>query len=86
MPSADPENDPQLKLKLLQAEREISASVPDRRRGMRAVPCGCLFFGALGLPLLKVSCSWQVITAIIVFAVTGAVLTGIAAAFRPGRS
>ena len=85
MPSADPENDPQLKLKLLQAEREISASIPDRRRGMRAVPCGCLFFGALGLPLLKLGCTWKTFLLIMLFAVTGAVLTGIAAAYRPGR-
>lgn len=85
MSLADPENDPQLKLKLLEVERSASADYPDRRRGVRAAPCGCLFFGALGLPLLKVSTSWQVFLLIILFAAAGAVLTGIAAAYRPGR-
>ena len=81
----DLENDPQLKLKLLQIEKSAEADYPDPKRGMRAAPCGCLFFGALGLPLLKLSCSWKTFAIIILFAVIGAVLTGIAAAYRPGR-
>ena len=81
----DPENDPQLKLKLLEIEQSVSADYPDAKKGMRAAPCGCLFFGALGLPLLKSGCSWKTFLLIILFAVTGAVLTGIAAAYRPGR-
>ena len=85
MPEFDPENDPQLKLKLLQAEKSAGAGYPDARRGMRCAPCGCLFFGALGLPLLKLGCTWKTFLLIILFAVIGAVLTGIAAAYRPGR-
>jgi hypothetical protein len=79
------ENDPQLRLKLLQVEQSAEADSPDSRRGMRAAPCGCLFFGALGLPLLKLGCNWKTFAIIILFAVIGAVLTGIAAAYRPGR-
>ena len=81
----DLENDPQLKLKLLQIEKSAEADYPDPKRGMRAAPCGCLFFGALGLPLLKLGCTWKTFLLIILFAVIGAVLTGIAAAYRPGR-
>ena len=81
----DPENDPQLRLKLLEIEKRVSADYPDAKKGMRAAPCGCLFFGALGLPLLKLGCSWKTFLLITLFAVIGAVLTGIAAAYRPGR-
>ncbi len=81
----DPENDPQLRLKLLEIEQNASADYPDARKGMRAAPCGCFFFGALGLPLLKLGCTWKTFLLIILFAVIGAVLTGIAAAYRPGR-
>ena len=83
MPSADPENDPQLRLKLLEAEENVAPDVPDCRRGVRFAPCGCLFFGALGLPLLKVSTGWTAVLLIACFAVLGAFLTGIAAAYRP---
>ena len=81
----DPENDPALRLKLLQAEQEIAADYPDRRRGMRCAPCGCIVFGALALPLLKLSTGWGTIALILFFAEAGAVLTGIAAAYRPGK-
>ena len=86
MPAVDPENDPQLKLKLLQVEKEAAPDYPDYRRGVRVAPCGCLFFGVLGLPLLKVCADWKVFAAIAGFAITGAFLTALAAAFRPGRS
>ena len=81
----DPVNDPQLRLKLLQVEESVSADYPDPRRGLRAAPCGCLFFAALGLPLLKLGTGWKTFLVIILFAVAGAVLTGIAAAYRPGK-
>ena len=80
---SDPENDPQLKLKLLQVEKELSAGYPDSRKGMRYASCGCLIFGGLALPLLKLGTSWKTFALIAVFAAAGAILTGIAAAYRP---
>ena len=85
MPSADPENDPQLRLKLLQAEENVTPDVPDCRRGVRFAPCGCLFFGAMGLPLLKLSSGALTVGLIICFALLGALLTGLAAAYRPAK-
>ena len=82
---SDPENDPQLKLKLLQVEQNAEADYPDPKKGMRYAPCGCIFFGALALPLLKLGTNWKTFALIITFAAAGAVLTGIAAAYRPGR-
>ena len=81
----NPENDAALRLKLLQAEQNISVDYPDRRRGMRCAPCGCIVFGALALPLLKISTGWGTFALILLFAAAGAVLTGLAAAYRPGR-
>jgi hypothetical protein len=85
MPDADPENDPRLRLKLLQAEENALPDVPDVRRGARFAPCGCLFFGAMGLPLLKMGANWSAILLIACFAVAGALLVGIAAAYRPAK-
>jgi hypothetical protein len=79
----DPENDPQLKLKLLQVEKEFSADCPDSRKGMRYASCGCLLFGGLALPLLKLGTDWKTFLLIAVFAVAGAVLCGLAGAYRP---
>ncbi|MBQ9501270.1 MAG: hypothetical protein IJU70_03835 [Lentisphaeria bacterium] len=85
MSAADPENDPRLRLKLLQAEESAVPDVPDVRRGVRFAPCGCLFFGAMGLPLLKMGTSWSAILLIACFAVSGALLVGVAAAYRPAK-
>jgi len=85
MASVDPENDPRLRLKLLQAEENVSPEIPDVRRGVRFAPCGCLFFGAMGLPLLKAGTTWRALLLIAVFAVIGALLVGVAAAYRPAK-
>ncbi|MBQ7208068.1 MAG: hypothetical protein IJS01_09765 [Lentisphaeria bacterium] len=85
MPSVDPENDPQLRLKLLQAEENVTPDVPDCRRGVRFAPCGCLFFGAMGLPLLKIASGYLAVALIVCFALLGAFLTGLAAAYRPAK-
>ena len=85
MAPVDPESDPRLRLKLLQAEENALPDVPDVRRGARFAPCGCLFFGAMGLPLLKTGTTWSTILLIAVFAVIGALLVGVAAAYRPEK-
>ena len=85
MPSADPENDPQLRLKLLQAEENVTPDVPDCRRGARFAPCGCLFFGAMALPLLRMKSGFLAVALIAGFALLGAFLTGLAAAYHPAK-